>query len=57
MVFGVFDAEGKLVAMTFVDVNGDRAEVDFTVAREIDAAKDWRLLSRPCPCWCCPDSV
>lgn len=29
--FGVFDADANLVAMTFTDVEGDRAEVDFTV--------------------------
>jgi predicted GNAT family acetyltransferase len=29
--FGVFDAEANLVAMTFVDVDGQQAEVDFTV--------------------------
>jgi hypothetical protein len=29
--FGVFDDNDTLVAMTFVDVDGDRAEVDFTV--------------------------
>lgn len=32
---GVFDSRGRLVAMTFVDVDGGAAEVDFTVvARE-----------------------
>lgn len=34
--FGVFDATGRALAVTFVDVDGNRAETDFTVV----AAKD-----------------
>lgn len=29
--FGVFDADEQLVAMTFIEVDGNQAEVDFTV--------------------------
>ncbi|MBO1738591.1 acetyltransferase [Leifsonia sp. TF02-11] len=29
--FGVFDDEGRVVAVTFVDIDGRRAETDFTV--------------------------
>lgn len=29
--FGLFDAGAELAAMTFVDLDGDQAEVDFTV--------------------------
>lgn len=32
--FGVFDIGANLVAMTFLDVDGDRAEVDFTVVAQ-----------------------
>lgn len=32
--FGVFDSEANLVAMTFVDVDDNRAEVDFTVVAQ-----------------------
>jgi predicted GNAT family acetyltransferase len=29
--FGIFDSDGQLVAMTFLDIDGHRADVDFTV--------------------------